>query len=106
MELITKQSAPNAATWTTLYTVPANKATVISTINICNFTDVATLYKIVIRVGGVALENKHYIYSMYIGGYDTFQATFGGTMNEGDVIDVYANDATLSFNLFGQENDI
>ena len=99
------QSNPSAITLTTLYTVPALTDAVASTIIICNRSATATSFRVAIRPAGASISNEHYIYyDVAIGGYDTFIATVGITLATTDVVSVYANDATLSFNLFGQEN--
>jgi len=99
------QSNPVAATATSLYTVPAATSTVGSSIVVCNRSSTATTFRIAIRPAGATLANQHYIYyDTPLGGNDTFVATIGITLATTDVVTVYATLATLSFNLFGQEN--
>lgn len=99
------QQNPSATTLTTLYTVPASTSTVISSITVCNRSAVATSFRIAIRPAGAGISNEHYIYyDVPIAGNDTFTATIGMTLATTDVVSVYATLATLSFNLFGQEN--
>ena len=99
------QSNPSATTATTLYTVPAATSTVCSSLVICNRSATATSFRVAVRQGGAALSNEHYIYyDVTIAGNDTFIATIGLTLATTDVVTVYATLATLSFNLFGQEN--
>ena len=99
------QSAPSAATLTTLYTVPASTSTVASTLVVANRSATATAFRIAIRPAGASISNEHYIYyDIAINGNDTFTATLGITLATTDVISVYATLATLSFNAFGQEN--
>jgi len=99
------QSNPSPTTLTTLYTVPALTSAVGSSIVICNRSAVATSFRVAIRPAGVAISNEHYIYyDVAIGGNDTFIATIGMTLATTDVVSVYATLATLSFNLYGQEN--
>lgn len=99
------QSAPAAATPTDLYTVPALTQTVISSIVVCNRSGSATSFRVAVRTGGAVLANEHYIYyDTTLAGNDTFIATIGMTLDTTDVVTVYATDATLSFNLYGQEN--
>ena len=105
MAFICKQSNPSATTLTTLYTVPAATETVVSTIAVCNRAAAATTFRIAVRPAGAAISNEHYIYyDLTIAANDTFAATLGLTLSTTDVISVYATLATLSFNLFGQEN--
>lgn len=99
------QSTPSATTLTTLYTVPAATSTVCSTVTVCNRSATATSFRIAVRPAGAGIANQHYIfYDVSIAGNDTFSATLGITLATTDVVSVYATNATLSFNLFGQEN--
>lgn len=99
------QSAPSATTLTPLYTVPASTSTVVSSVSVCNRSATATSFRIAIRPAGAGISNEHYLYyDVTIAGNDTFVATIGMSLEETDVISVYATLATLSFNAFGQEN--
>ena len=99
------QSSPLATTNTTLYTVPAATDAVVSSIVVCNRGASETYFRVAVRPAGEAIADKHYIYyDAIIGGNDTFIATIGLTLAATDVMTVYATVATLSFNLFGQEN--
>ena len=98
------QVSPAATTLTTLYTVPANTRTAASSVVVANRSATATSFRISIAVGGAADDNKQYLYyDTPIAGNDTFVATIGISLAEGDVVRVYATLATLSFNLFGIE---
>jgi len=98
------QSAPGAASLTTLYTVPASTSTVISSISICNRSNVATSFRVAVRPAAAAISNEMYLYyDVTIAGNDTFMSTVGVTLATTDIVSVYATLATLSFNLFGQE---
>ena len=98
------QQAPSGITPTTLYTVPSNTSTVISSISVCNRSEIATKFRIAIRPAGATLENKHYLYyDLAIGGVDTFVATLGITLGAGDVITVYNTLGTCTFQAFGEE---
>jgi hypothetical protein len=99
------QSAPGATTLTTLYTVPAATSTACSSIVVCNRSATATSFRIAVRPAGGAISNEMYLYyDVTIAGNDTFIATIGISLATTDKVDVYATLATLSFNLFGQEN--
>jgi len=99
------QSAPSAATLTTLYTVPSATKTVVSSLVVCNRSAVATAFRIAVRPAGASISNQHYLYyDLAISGNNTFTATLGITVGATDVVSVYATLATLSFNAFGQEN--
>jgi glucose-6-phosphate dehydrogenase assembly protein OpcA len=98
------QVSPTAATATTLYTVPAETQTVVSTISVCNMTQGELLFRIAIRPAGETLTSKHYIaYDAKVSGNDTTFITVGATLGAGDVITVYESAADIVFNAFGSE---
>ena len=99
------QSAPLATTLTDLYTVPASTATVCSSIVVCNRSGTATSFRVSVAEAGALDANEQYLYyDVTIAGNDTFIATIGLTLAATDVVRCYATDASLTFNLFGQEN--
>ena len=99
------QSAPNATTETTLYTVPAATSSVASSIVVCNRSGVAVTFRVSVSVGGGATANKDYLYyDLPLAANDSFAATLGITLAATDIVRVYASTANLSFNLFGQES--
>jgi hypothetical protein len=98
------QSSPSATTSTDLYTVPAAKSTVCSSISICNRGATQTTFRVSISQGGVTITNKDYLYyDVTLAGNDTFIATIGVTLATTDKIRVYAGNANLSFQIFGTE---
>ena len=98
------QVATGATTETTLYTVPALTSSVISSLYVCNRGSTATTFRVSVAVGGGATANKDYLYyDVPISGNDTFVCTVGLTLATTDKVKVYAGNASLSFNLFGQE---
>jgi hypothetical protein len=93
-----------ATTLTDVYTVPASTETVISTIVIANRTAAAESFRIAIRTGGDAVEDKHYIaYDVPIAANDSTTLTLGVTLEATDVLSVYASAVDLSVNVFGTE---
>ena len=101
------QNAPTATTLTDLYTVGTSKQTTISSIVICNRSAVATSFRIAVAPSGEADAVKHYTYyDTPIPGNDSLIATLGKTLAATDKIRVYATLATLSFSLFGAEEDV
>lgn len=96
------QVNPNATTLTDAYTVAASTSAVISSIVVANRSANATTFRISVAVAGAANNNIQYLYyDVPISGNDTFVASIGITLATTDVIRVYANDATLTFNIFG-----
>lgn len=99
------QSAPSAASATTLYTVPGGTQAIVSTINVVN-TDASTTdtVRIAIRLAGATLANEHYIvYGLNLSAGATFTYTSGATLSATDVVTVYSANGTSSFNAFGSE---
>ena len=97
------QSAPATTTWTDLYTVPAGTQAVCSTLSVCARTVTAGI-RIAVRPVGATLANEHYIiYDNWVDGGDTVFLTLGITLAATDVVSVYSNQATVSYNLFGSE---
>ena len=98
------QSAPSAATLTTLYTVPSSTEAVGSSIVVCNRSATSTEFRVAVRPAGASIADQHYLYyDIIIPGNETFIATIGMTLATTDVVSVYATLATVSFTLFGQE---
>lgn len=99
------QSAPGAATATSLYTCPSVTQTIISTINVVNtHASTADTIRIAVRPDGATLANQHYIvYGVSLSAGATFTYTGGITIDAADVITVYSTNGTSSFNAFGSE---
>ena len=101
------QSNPSATTATTLYTVPASKEAVVSSISVCNLASSSATYRIAIRPAGASLANQHYLaYDVTVGAADTTIITVGITLATTDVITVYASTANLAFSAFGDEASV
>ena len=99
------QSNPSATTETTLYTVGAGVAAVVSTIMICNQSSSAGTYRIAVRpAADGATAAKHWIvYGATVAGSDATALTLGITLAAGDKIQIYASSANMSFSAFGSE---
>lgn len=98
------QNNPPATTLTTLYTVPANTSTVVSTLCICNQAASSATFRVAVRPAGATIDPKHYIaYDTPIPSNDTIHLTIGASLGNTDIISVYASTTSLSFNLFGSE---
>lgn len=97
------QSAPAAATLTTLYTVPASTQAVCSTLVIAN-RGISTFYRVAVRPGGAAIANQHYIvFDAVLNQYDSNFLTLGISLAAGDVVSVQSTSADVSFGLYGAE---
>jgi hypothetical protein len=98
------QSAPAATTTTTLYTVPNLNQTTVSSLVICNRTGGALTYRVSVQVADAAADDKQYLYyDKTLAANETFSAVLGLTLNQSDVVKVYASNTGLSFNMFGVE---
>ena len=97
------QSKPTAATNADLYTVPAGKEAVVSTLSICN-QGASASFRVAVRPAGATLADQHYIvYDAALNASDALFLTVGLTLEAGDVVTVYVNTANVSFGLFGSE---
>lgn len=98
------QSNPSGNTATTLYTTPSSTSAVVSTLAICNQSSSNGSFRVAVRPSGATLSNTHYIaYDTVIPNNDTIHLTIGITLATTDVVTVYANNAVMSFSLFGSE---
>lgn len=98
------QSNPVAITATTLYTVPAARSAVVSTIQVCNTAATASTYRIAVRIGGASLTTSQYIaYDVNSPANAVTSFTLGLTLATTDVITVYSSSANLVFSAFGTE---
>ena len=96
------QSAPSAATATTLYT--ATNATIVSTLNVANTGGAADLIRVAVRPAGATLANLHYIvFGVQVPSGGVFSIQGGITLANTDVITVYSTTGTSSFSAFGSE---
>ena len=101
MSGILGQSAPTAATWTDLYTCPANTIASMRVI-ISNRSASATSFRVAVSPNGEAIADKHWIApGKPIAGNDT-GATIAFIISSGDIVRVYATTADLSFTATGE----
>ena len=98
------QLNPAATTATTLYTVPATRASVCSTLAVCN-QGVSTTYRVAVRPAGATLAALHYlVWEAALNANETQLLTLGITLAATDVVTVFAGTAAMSFSLFGDES--
>lgn len=98
------QSAPAAATGTTLYTCPGSTQTVLSCVTVCNRSATPTSFRLSVDVNGAGDSDADYIaYDVPIGANETLALAHGVTMDASDLLRCYATLATLTFSAFGQE---
>jgi hypothetical protein len=98
------QSAPSATTDTDLFTVPAGRQAVVSTLSIANRGSGPASFRLAVRPGGATLANQHYlVFDAPIAGNDLVALTIGITLDATDVLTVFASSANMSFSAFGSE---
>jgi len=98
------QSAPAATTNVDIYTVPASKEAVVSSVFIANRAATDATFRVAVVPSGETFGNQHYIaYDVTVAASDTTQISAGITAATGDVIKIYASSADLSFSVFGTE---
>jgi hypothetical protein len=104
MAYTVKQSNPAAATPADLYTVPAGKEAVISTLAVCEHGDVATRFRVLVRPAGAAAAAVHrLVYDAPVAGLDTVFLT---ALAAGDVVTVEAATADVTFTAFVSETEV
>tara|TARA_R110000824_G_scaffold68302_10_gene176828 strand:- start:478 stop:807 length:330 start_codon:yes stop_codon:yes gene_type:complete len=98
------QSAPAATTVTPLYTVPDLAQTTISSFVACNRNAGAQTFRLSAHVEGAVASDKQYLfYDKSVAANDTLTVVIGMTLNQADVLKIYASSGDMSFNLFGVE---
>ena len=96
------QSAPSAATATTLLT--ASSATIVSTLNVANIGGAADTIRVAVRPAGATLANQHYqVYGLTVPGNGQYTWQCGITLANTDVVTIYSTNGTCAFSAFGQE---
>lgn len=98
------QLAPSATTTETLYTVPNLAQTTVSSLVICNRNAGNQTFRVSVHVAGAGADNKQFLYyDKEVPANDTITVVIGITLNQTDVVKVYASNSDLSFNIFGVE---
>lgn len=98
------QSAPAATTPTTLYTVPAGKTAVLSSLFACNQSTTVNTVRIWIAVAGAADTAKQYLfYDFVVGAGESLVLRSGIALGAGDLVRVQSSAGSMSFNAFGIE---
>ena len=100
------QSNPDAATPDDLYTVPAGKEAVISTLSVAN-VGVDASFRIAVRPGGATISDEHYIvYEASIPAGESKFFTIGMALATTDVVTVRASTVDVAFTAFINETDV
>ena len=87
-----------------IYTVPAGKQAVVSTLQVANLSTSAQTYRIAHVPSGETLAKKHWIaFDIPIAASSTDPWTTGIAMNSGDILYVASDSADVSFTAHGTE---
>ena len=98
------QLNPTANILTSLYAVPGSTSTVVSTVAVCNQSNIATTFSLAVQPGNASISSKHYInYNTALPGNDTITLTLGITLAASDVISANVGTSTISISAFGSE---
>jgi len=98
------QADPDATTTTTLYTVPNLVQTTVSSVVVCNRNGSAVTFRLSIHVNDASADDKQFLYyDKSVAANDSLTAVLGLTLNQNDVVKVYASGTGVSFNMFGVE---
>ena len=98
------QLDPSATTNTVLYTLTDMTQTTVSSIVAANRTGSAITFRLSVHVAGAGADDKQYLYyDKSVAANDTLTIVIGITLNQTDVIKVYASAVNMSFNIFGCE---
>ena len=99
------QLAPASGVYTgALYTVPAGKEAIVSTLSVTNRAATSDTYRIRIAVSNAAQDNKQWLaYDVVALGNTIVPLTFGITLAAGDVVYVGSASGNLTFQLSGEE---
>ena len=93
-----------ATTVTTLYTVPSETVTTISSIVAANRTGSAITFRLSVHVAGASADDKQYLYyDKSVAANDSLTIVIGITLKHTNVLKVYASAVDMSFNVFGVE---
>jgi hypothetical protein len=101
------QETLSADTNTDIYSVPAGKSAVISTISIANTASTVATYRLAVTSSATAASAvttaQHLAYDVSIASNDTVALTLGITAEAGKKLVARSNSASVSFNVFGSE---
>ena len=99
------QAAPATSSSTLLYEVPSGRQAIVSTLTICNRTAGEVAFDVAVIPSGGTLDDEHYVYyNLACPGRDTFAATLGIALNDGESIEVKDYDGnSLTFVATGVE---
>ena len=95
------QAAPNAAQYTTLYTVPATTFTVLG-LSLCNRGSSTVSVRVALATAATPTNSEFIEYNAEIGANGVLERT-GIMMNANKLLVIYASNANVSASAFGIE---
>lgn len=101
------QNKPGAAASATIYTVPATRRAVVSTVVACETGAVEAKIRLNVGIGGAATAVGNALaYDLYLPANTHYGFTEGITLAAGDKLYVYSDTGNVTFTVFGEETDI
>jgi hypothetical protein len=98
------QKNPALNTTEILYNVPVANSAIVSTVNICNQSNVGAAFRLAVRRANASLDASQYIaYDTIVPGNDSIALTLGLTLAATDTISCLANTSSIGFSAFGTE---
>ena len=98
------QGTASTSTYATLYTVPENTETIISTISVCNTSTSDYKFRIAIGTTTTPSSANWIVFDSFISGNDTSFITVSLTMDDVNKYMVISSESnSLSFSVFGSE---
>lgn len=99
------QSKP--ATSTAVYTVPATRRAVVSTVVACETGGVDATVRINVGINGAAIAASNALaWDLYVPANNHYGFTEGITLAAGDKLYVYSDTGNVTFSVFGEESDV
>ena len=99
------QTAPADTNEATLYTVPEDTVTTVSSIVACNLTGNTPTFRVAVRPKGATVANEIYIYyDKAMAANDSIFIIIGLTLSDDDVVSVRSSaNNEIAFSIFGVE---
>jgi hypothetical protein len=98
---ILAQLSPNSGEFVELYVCTGN--TIVNTIRVCNRNTVNGSFRILGWTGGATGLGEQYLADLDISRKNTYSATEGWTLKNGQKLIVYNSITGISYNVFGKE---
>ena len=87
--------------WEDIYTVPTDKAIVVSSITVCNTDNAISTFHIGVSDGGDPSDGESLFSAMQIAENTTVEIKLGITLSEGQILFVQDPSTRIDYNVFG-----